>query len=220
MSRTHRRQQLIALAGNFFPQSTHLVLRVSDASRYRERAAFRVFLLCSLVCVCGYSYLLCCRIACGRLRGFQGERSLPTVTMPWNKRWLVPPLGLLGSFVVWRSLKRTPLSKVASSAEIGRLRSESHQNLAKMDDAKRSPSPGMTKNKASPSPLQQNHLSYMSTRSLVRLMWQTFNSGHFRGGLRRGVFIALLCAWGTRWLMRFVANDRCDPCVVVNSVVG
>ena len=134
--------------------------------------------------------------------------------MPSTKQLLVPPAGLLAAFVLWRSLRRTPLSKVASSAQIGKLRSASQHNLVDAGSKASSAQQGNTNGtgnagggkkttcvNATPN-ARQSQVSFMNTRSLIRLIWQTFNSRHFRGGLRRGVAVAVAFAMLTRWVLR------------------
>ena len=113
--------------------------------------------------------------------------------MPSAKVLLVPPAGLLTAFAIWRHFKRTPLSKVASTAEIGRLRNESQHQLSSMGNTNTTQSTGG----------QSNNMSALSTRTLIRLLWQTFNSRHFRGGLRRGTVASLALSFLMRWVMRY-----------------
>ena len=116
----------------------------------------------------------------------------------------VPPAIALASYLVWRSRWHVPISKVTSTAEIGRLRSVSEQNLKALNaqEKTRMTSDRKFAKRELSRQRDMNKVSVMSTKSLLQLLWQTLNSKHLRGGFRRIVVAAFCLSLAVQWIQR------------------
>jgi hypothetical protein len=117
------------------------------------------------------------------------------------------PLGVAAAFLLWRSSRRVPLSKVASTAQIGRMRNASlDRNLSSLADVSNAQAlrAGSRGGAVLHRPQQQrsDSVSPLSTGTLLSLLFETLNSRHLRGGLPRVVAVSVVAAVGTRWLLQ------------------